>query len=116
MKVMDALSDMRVRQGRADRHADPDRQCGPGVPRRRDSALGRTFCCGPHGPWLNRFLDTPLPKIRMSGWLFYRLGAKGFLHWGFNYWHKMERDEIVRPVPRRARAAPGRTCPTAIRS
>jgi len=27
------------------------------------------------GPWLNRFLETPLPKVRMSGWLFYRLGA-----------------------------------------
>jgi hypothetical protein len=29
--------------------------------------------------------------------LFYRLGAKGFLHWGFNYWHKMEREEIGDP-------------------
>ncbi|PWU19721.1 MAG: hypothetical protein C5B50_05855 [Verrucomicrobia bacterium] len=55
------------------------------------------FCCSPHGPWLNRFMDTPLPKIRMSGWLFYHLGAKGFLHWGFNYWHKMEREEIGDP-------------------
>lgn len=51
------------------------------------------YCCGPHGPWLNRFLDTPLAKVRMSGWLFYRLGADGFLHWGYNYWHKMEREE-----------------------
>jgi len=55
------------------------------------------FCCNPTGPWLNRFLDTPLAKIRMSGWLFHRLGAKGFLHWGFNYWHKMEREEIGDP-------------------
>lgn len=55
------------------------------------------YCCAPHGPWLNRFLDTPLPKVRMSGWLFYRLGAKGFLHWGYNYWHKMEREEIGDP-------------------
>jgi hypothetical protein len=55
------------------------------------------FCCSPKGNWLNRFLDTPLPKVRMSGWLFYRLGAKGFLHWGFNYWHKMSREEIGDP-------------------
>lgn len=55
------------------------------------------YCCVPTGPWLNRFLDTPLPKIRMSGWLFHRLEAKGFLHWGFNYWHKMEREEIGDP-------------------
>ncbi len=55
------------------------------------------FCCAPRGPWLNRFLDTPLPKVRMSGWLFYRMGAKGFLHWGFNYWHKMEQEKIGDP-------------------
>ena len=55
------------------------------------------YCCAPQGPWLNRFLDTPLPKIRMSGWLFYRLQAKGFLHWGYNYWHKMEREELGDP-------------------
>jgi hypothetical protein len=55
------------------------------------------YCCAPQGPWLNRFLDTPLPKVRMSGWLFYRLGAKGFLHWGFNYWHLMEQEKIGDP-------------------
>jgi hypothetical protein len=55
------------------------------------------FCCSPSGPWLNRFMDTPLPKIRMSGWLFYRLHAKGFLHWGFNYWHALEQERIIDP-------------------
>jgi hypothetical protein len=44
------------------------------------------FCCGPRGRYLQRFLDTPLPKLRMAGWLFYKLRAKGFLHWGHNYW------------------------------
>ncbi|MCA1686078.1 MAG: DUF4091 domain-containing protein [Planctomycetia bacterium] len=55
------------------------------------------YCCSPTGSWLNRFMDTPLAKIRMSGWLFYRQGARGFLHWGFNYWHKLEKEEIVDP-------------------
>jgi hypothetical protein len=55
------------------------------------------FCCSPTGPWLNRFYDTPLAKIRMSGMLFYHLGAKGFLHWGYNYWHKMEQEVIGDP-------------------
>lgn len=44
------------------------------------------YCCWPRGLYLNRLLDTPLPKIRMSGWLLYALGAQGFLHWGYNYW------------------------------
>jgi hypothetical protein len=54
------------------------------------------FCCGPTGKYLNRFMDTPLPKIRMAGWTFYRLRAKGFLHWGFNYWNDLQKPE--RPV------------------
>jgi hypothetical protein len=33
----------------------------------------------------------------MAGILFYRFRAQGFLHWGFNYWHKMEREEIGDP-------------------
>ncbi|HVJ86459.1 MAG TPA: DUF4091 domain-containing protein, partial [Caulifigura sp.] len=44
------------------------------------------FCCGPRGRYLQRFLDTPLSKLRMAGWLFYKLDARGFLHWGHNYW------------------------------
>ncbi|WP_428306206.1 DUF4091 domain-containing protein [Lacipirellula sp.] len=44
------------------------------------------FCCGPRGRYLQRFHDTPLPKLRMAGWLFYKLKAQGFLHWGHNYW------------------------------
>ena len=55
------------------------------------------FCCEPRGAYLQRLLDTPLPKIRMSGWLFYRLGAKGFLHWGYNYWHAMEQEKLIDP-------------------
>jgi hypothetical protein len=42
-------------------------------------------------------MDTPLAKIRMSGWLFYRLGARGFLHWGYNCWQKLEQDAMVNP-------------------
>jgi len=55
------------------------------------------FCCGPRGPYLNRLLDTPLAKIRMSGWLFYRNRAQGFLHWGYNYWYKSQTTELIDP-------------------
>lgn len=48
------------------------------------------YCCGPRDVYLNRFLDTPLTKIRMSGWLFYHLKALGFLHWGYNFWYVMD--------------------------
>ena len=55
------------------------------------------FCCAPRGAYLQRLLDTPLPKIRMSGFLFYRLRADGFLHWGYNYWHAMEQERLIDP-------------------
>jgi hypothetical protein len=96
MKVMDALSDIHYgKQGLTDMP----------IPLIDSAAAYRTariphwvyYCCGPTGPYLNRFMDTPLPKIRMAGWLFYRLEAKGFLHWGYNYWHKMEQEEIGDP-------------------
>ena len=77
MKVMDALSDIRYGKRGPDRHPDPDRELGPGVHRREDPALGLLLLRRRTGPWLNRFMDTPLPKVRMSGWLFYRLGAEG---------------------------------------
>jgi len=55
------------------------------------------YCCGPRDGYIQRLLDTPLWKIRMSGWLFYRLKAMGFLHWGYNYWFKFCTDQIADP-------------------
>jgi len=55
------------------------------------------YCCGPLGLYTNRFYDTPLPKTRMIGMLCYKLGALGFLHWGYNYWYVMDLGN--NPVP-----------------
>jgi hypothetical protein len=96
MKVMDALSDIEYgKQGLTDMPIPIVSSAQAYI----DAKIPHWvyYCCGPQGPWLNRFMDTPLPKIRMSGWLFYRLGAKGFLHWGYNYWHKMEREQVGDP-------------------
>jgi hypothetical protein len=96
IKVIDALSDITYgRQGLTDIPipdvAAAKAYIDEGIPH------WVYFCTGPRGPYLNRFFDTPLPKIRMSGWLFYRLGADGFLHWGYNYWHRMESNDLVDP-------------------
>jgi len=55
------------------------------------------FCCGPRQDFLQRLQDTPLPKIRMNGFLFYKLEATGFLHWGYCYWYKFCTDEMANP-------------------
>jgi len=55
------------------------------------------FCCGQRQRLLNRLMDTPLAKARMAGWLFYRFGCKGFLHWGYNYWFKSQTQQLIDP-------------------
>lgn len=93
MLVMDALSDIEYgKQGVTD-YPVPILS---GAQNYIDNAIPHWvyFCTGPRGKYLNRLFDTPLPKIRMSGLLFYRLGAKGFLHWGYNYWYKMDTQQL----------------------
>jgi hypothetical protein len=96
MKVMDALSDIEYgRQGLTDMPIPLVAAAQPYIDEKIPHWV--YYCCGPQGPWLNRFIDTPLAKVRMSGWLFYRLHAKGFLHWGFNYWDKFQKEEAGDP-------------------
>lgn len=96
MKVMDALSDIRYgREGLTDTPI-PSIQTAlqyheEGIP------SWCYYCCGPRGNYLNRLLDTPLAKIRMNGWLFYRWQFGGFLHWGYNYWYKRQTTELIDP-------------------
>lgn len=104
MKVMDALSDIRYgREGLTDIPVPLVASAQAYI----DAKIPHWvyYCCAPHGEWLNRFLDTPLAKVRMSGWLFYRLGAKGFLHWGYNYWHRIEQEVPIDPFNETAASA-----------
>ena len=55
------------------------------------------FCSNPREKYLNRLMDTPLIKIRMAGWLFYRFQVNGFLHWGYNYWYKSKTRTLIDP-------------------
>jgi hypothetical protein len=90
MQVIDAMSD--IRYGREEDLTDIPVPAVHAAQAFIDEKIPHWvyFCMGPRGPYLNRFFDTPLAKIRMSGWLFYKLQAQGFLHWGFNYWYIMD--------------------------
>ena len=55
------------------------------------------YCCGPRGAFIQRLLDTPLPKIAMHGLLFYRWPFQGFLHWGYNYWYESQTRHLIDP-------------------
>jgi len=96
MKVMDALSDITyARQGLTDMPV-------PLITKAIDFVAESIpcwcyYCCGPRGPFLNRFMDTPLAKIAMHGFLFYRWPFKGFLHWGYNYWYTARTRDLLDP-------------------
>jgi hypothetical protein len=96
MKVMDAMSDPRFATEKLSDMPVPSIATAPAFTAANCPAWVY-FCCGPREKYLQRLLDTPLAKIRMSGWLFYRLGAKGFLHWGHNYWFVFCTDQIGDP-------------------
>jgi len=55
------------------------------------------YCVGPRGRPLSRLLDTPLAKIAMHGFLFYRWPFEGFLHWGYNYWYQEMTRNLIDP-------------------
>ncbi|WP_343307069.1 DUF4091 domain-containing protein [Chitinophaga niabensis] len=107
MKVMDALSD--IRYGKEHLTDIPVPIISSAAAYLKEKIPHWVyFCTGPRDKWLNRFFDTPLPKIRMSGWLFYHLKAEGFLHWGYNYWHKLDSEEASDPYTNgSAHAYPG---------
>jgi hypothetical protein len=92
-KVLDALSDVEYgKQGLVDLPVT----LLPSDEKYREAGIPHWvyFCTGPRGKYLNRLFDTPLAKIRMSGFLFYHLQAKGFLHWGYDYWFKMDTQQV----------------------
>ncbi|MBR0056920.1 MAG: DUF4091 domain-containing protein, partial [Kiritimatiellae bacterium] len=56
------------------------------------------YCCWPRGEHLNHLMDTPLAKVGMHGFLFWRWPFQGFLHWGYNYWNKRGTRQPIDPL------------------
>jgi hypothetical protein len=96
MKVMDALSNVEfARQGLTDLPIPGTDAVGAFLEAGMD--CWTYHCCSQRGRVLNRFMDTPLTKIRMHGWIFYKTRVKGFLHWGYNSWFKFQTRELIDP-------------------
>ena len=45
------------------------------------------YCCGPQTVFPNSFMAMPSARVRILGFLMYKYNLKGFLHWGFNFYH-----------------------------
>ena len=96
MRVMDALSQIEFA---ADGLTDLPIPSIQAATRFVDAGItcGCYYCCGPRGKYLNRLLDTPLAKIAMHGFLFYRWPFRVFLHWGYNYWYESQTRHLIDP-------------------
>ncbi len=55
-------------------------------------------CLGPRRPYMNRFIDYDLLKVRLLPWVNARYGATGYLHWGWNYWTRENVFEDVETI------------------
>ncbi|NLG48673.1 MAG: DUF4091 domain-containing protein [Chloroflexi bacterium] len=96
IKVMDALTEIEfARQGLTDMPIPSISTALDFV--REGIPCWCYYCCGPRGKYLNRLLDTPLPKIAMHGLLFYHWPFQGFLHWGYNYWYQSQTRNLIDP-------------------
>jgi hypothetical protein len=96
MKTMDALTSIEFGRERITDLPIPSIETTPQF-LAENIACGTYYCCWPRGPFLNRLMDTPLAKIRMNGWLFYRFQPKLFLHWGYNYWYQAKTRNMIDP-------------------
>ncbi len=47
------------------------------------------YCCGPNEVYSNSFMALPSYRVRILGFLLYRYQIKGFLQWGFNFYHSI---------------------------
>ena len=47
------------------------------------------YCCGPVTVYPNGFMAMPSYRVRVFGFMMYKYGIKGFLNWGFNFYHSI---------------------------
>jgi len=96
MRVIDALSQIEFAADGLTDLPIPSIQAATGF---IDAGIpcGCYYCCGPRGKYINRPIDTPLAKIAMHGFLFYRWPFRMFLHWGCNYWYESQTRHLIDP-------------------
>ena len=96
MKIMDAISEIRfAKEGLIDTPIPVVSSVKEFMDAKIDCFT--YYCCSPRGKFVNRLLDTPLPKVRAQGWLFHKLKMGGFLHWGYNYWYQRQTQNMLDP-------------------
>ncbi len=114
MKVMDAMSDTRFATDRLSDMPIPSIVTAPEFTKANCPAWAY-FCCGPRDSYVQRLLDTPLPKIRMAGGSFTGWARKDSCTGATTTGSSSAPPRCPTPSSTR-RWARGRACPRAIPS
>ena len=85
--VMDAISNIEFyRQGLMDIPVTASNHMVPFLQEKIENQW-TYYCCGQYKKTGNRFLAFPSYRNRILGTQIYRHNVKGFMHWGFNFYH-----------------------------
>ncbi|MCH5352418.1 MAG: DUF4091 domain-containing protein [Acutalibacter sp.] len=55
------------------------------------------YCCAQGVDVGNRFFSMPSYRNRILGLQLYKYKISGFLHWGYNFWHRQESRGVINP-------------------
>ena len=95
--VLDALSDYDfIQKGIAEIPAAAIDKIEPFI-RANVKPLWAYYCCGQARDVSNRFFAMPSWRNRIIGFLLYKFGIDGFLHWGYNFYYTQYSKRLVDP-------------------
>ncbi|MFC5450361.1 DUF4091 domain-containing protein [Paenibacillus aestuarii] len=55
------------------------------------------YCCAQYKQVSNRFFAFPSERNRVIGFQLYKFNIRGFLHWGYNFWHSQYSRKPLNP-------------------
>lgn len=55
------------------------------------------YCCGPVSVYPNIFMALPSYRVRVLGFMMYKFGIEGLLHWGFNFYNAIRSVYPINP-------------------
>lgn len=95
--VIDALSEFQFYERGLIRQPIPSTYKVLDFMKKGFSPLWTYYCCDQAQRVSNRFIAMPSYRNRILGCQLYKYNVKGFLHWGYNFWHSQFSLDCINP-------------------
>ncbi len=86
-QIIDALSSIEFYKRGLVQHPVPANNHIEPFVKAKVNDLWTYYCTSQWNKVSNRFMHMPSSRNRIMGFLLYKYNIKGFLHWGYNFWH-----------------------------